>query len=191
MKRFIFLAAAILFSKNLASSQEMDKVPKVYSLEAGYRYVLTNDFVNQASHGYTAIFDYAWQLSGFNKKKASYITVPLGFSMLPADSPEDKDVSILSYGWTVRHEMARNRPVIPFVGYALLLNQYSEKGIVGKIFGHQTRFAAGADFHRSGSLIPFIKLEYSLTRYPVWGDADSKSYHFAGVKLGLRYATKH
>ncbi len=166
--------------------QEMDRVPKQYSLEAGYRYILKSEFTNQASHGYTVLFDYAWQLSGFHKKKASYITVPIGYTQMFADGDADRDVRVISYGWTVRHELAKDKKVVPWMGYALLLNQYKEIGQPGKVFGHQTRFALGTNFNLGSRFIPFIKIEYTLTNYPFWGQDDSKQYNFFEVKTGVR-----
>ncbi len=186
MKRLITLLFFGVLTVSLLQAQEMDRVPKQYSLEAGYRYVLKSEFTNQASHGYTAIFDYAWQLSGFHKKKASYITVPIGYTQLFPDTENDNPVRIISYGWTVRHELAKDKKVIPWMGYALLLNQYKEIGVDGKVFGHQTRFSLGTNFMINSRLIPFVKIEYTLTNYPIWGQEESVQYNFIEVKTGVR-----
>lgn len=190
MKRHIFTLMLCLLGGLTLQAQKMDRVPKQYSLEAGYRYVVSSEFTNQATQGYTAVFDYAWQLSGFDKKKASYITVPIGYTVLPADGDGHSTVHILSYGWTVRHELAKDKALIPYLGYALLLNQYSEKNYPGKVFGHQTRFTFGANLMTWGNLIPFAKIEYSMTNYPIWGEEGSRRYNFIGVKLGLRFGRK-
>lgn len=186
MKKNLLIITLCFVAANVVIAQEMDKVPKQYSLEVGYRYVLNSEFDNVAPQGYTVIFDYAWQLSGFNKKKASYISVPIGYTIMPAGSENDESVSIISYGWTVRHNLARDKKVIPWMGYALLLNQYKQNGIDGRLFGHQTRFSFGADFKSSGRLIPYVNIEYSMTNYPIWGEKKSKQYNFMGVKIGVR-----
>lgn len=190
MKKSVVILLTGLLIPVLSIGQIMDRVPKQYSLEAGYRYVVSSEFENQAPQGYTAIFDYAWQLSGFDKKKASYITVPIGYTVMPGATPSDSRVSIVSYGWTVRHELAKDKNIIPFLGYALLLNQYHESNYPGRVFGHQTRFAFGANFMQFGKLIPYTKLEYSMTNYPIWGEDGSRRYNFISLKLGIRYSKK-
>lgn len=186
-KRFISSVLVLLSCASLTFGQEMDRVPKQFSFEAGYRYVVSSEFTNQAPQGFTFIFDYAWQLSGFHKKKASFITVPIGYTYMPAGSVDDEAVSIISYGWTVRHNLARDKKVIPWMGYALLLNQYREGGIDGKVFGHQTRFSFGADFDHQTRITPYASLEYSMTNFPIWGVKGSTGYDFIEVKLGFRF----
>ena len=189
MRTFGFaLLLFIIYPINLLSQVEVkDVVPKEYSLELGYRYISSSKFENQASMGQTILFDYAWQLSGFNRKNASYISVPLGYTMLRPDSENDSKVSILSYGWTVRHEIGRDKKVIPFFGYALLLNQLRQKDLEGSIFGHQTKFDFGINLHNSGKTRYFTKLEYSYTRFPRWGFDSSYSMHTWELKVGARF----
>lgn len=170
-----------------AQSLDHDKVPKEYSLEIGQRYISSSKFDNKASIGNTILFDYAWQLSGFNKKSASYISVPLGYTMLRPDSDTDSKMSILSYGWTVRHEIGRDKKAIPFFGYSLLLNQLRQKGVDGSIFGHQTKFDFGYNFNSTGKVKYFTKAEYSYTRFPRWGHDNSYNMHSWELKLGLRF----
>ena len=186
MKRTILTLFISLLISGLSFAQQMEKVPKQYSLEAGYRYVLSSEFNNVAPTGYTFLFDYAWQLSGFGEKKASYITVPIGYTIMPAGSPDDDPVRIVSYGWTVRHELAKNKKIVPWMGYGLLLNQYSEETVEGRLFGHQTRFSLGVNYMGFDRLIPFAKIEYSMTNFPIWGQDKSKQYNFLEFKLGLR-----
>lgn len=186
MRKIIFIVLITILVSENSLAQQMEKVPKQYSLEAGYRYILSSEFNNSAPKGYTFIFDYAWQLSGFGEKKASYITVPIGYTIMPAGSSDDDPVRIVSYGWTVRHELAKNKMFVPWLGYALLLNQYSEETIEGRLFGHQTRFSLGANYMGIEGLIPFAKIEYSLTNFPIWGQSQSKQYNFLEFKLGLR-----
>lgn len=179
----------LLFFPILLAAQidTKDRVPKEYSFEIGTRYVFANSFENQAEWGYTALFDYAWQLSGFNKKSASFISVPLGYTVLMPATENDSRVSILSYGWTVRHEIGRDKKWIPFLGYALLLNQLREQGTEGTVFGHQTKFDLGLHLNTSGRLNYYTKLEYSFTRYPALGKDKSDQMHAAEIKIGVQF----
>ncbi len=147
--------------------QELIKAPKQYSLEIGYRYSLSNDFISSGGkHGYGFLLDYAWQLSGFTPAKhAVYLSVPIGYTILPG-SGSTPGQRMLSYGWTVRHMMNRDKTVQPFVGYALLLNQLSFENRDGSVFGHQTRFAAGLNYNTESMVTPYITLEYSMARHP-------------------------
>ena len=171
----------------LAQIEKKDKVPKEYSLELGTRYVFSSTFENKAEMGYTVLFDYAWQLSGFTRKSASFISVPLGYTVLMPASEEDARMAILSYGWTVRHEIGRDKKWIPFLGYALLLNQLRISDTEGTVFGHQTKFDLGLNFNTGKRLSYFTKLEYSFTRYPSLGKAKSDQMHAAEFKIGLRF----
>ncbi len=186
MKKYLLMSVACLMAANMLNAQEMDRVPKQLSFEAGYRYVVSSEFDNNAPQGYTFVFDYAWQLSGFHKKKASFISVPIAYTIMPAGSISDQAVKIISYGWTVRHNLARDKNVIPWMGYALLLNQYKQTDVEGKVFGHQTRFTFGADFKSFGRFTPYLSIDYSMTNFPVWGEKESKQFNHMGLKLGLR-----
>ena len=126
------------------------------------------------------------ELSGFNKKSASYITVPLGYTMLRPDSENDVKASILSYGWTVRHEIGREKKIIPFFGYSLLLNQLRQENVDGSVFGHQTKFDFGINLNNSGKVRYFTKFEYSYTRFPRWGFDSSNTMHTWELKFGIR-----
>lgn len=181
-KTIILLALLLVSATGFA---QLEKVPKEYTLETGYIYTFDNGFDNSGSNGGHILLDYAWQLSGFNKKKASFISVPLGYSWLIGKGDE-KDLRILSYGWTVRHELARDKSFIPFLGYGLLLNQLRQEGTDGSIFGHQTQFEFGVNYDRPDKIKPFIKVEYSLIRFPQFGAVDSYRMNHIAVKFGIR-----
>jgi hypothetical protein len=181
----IALILALPFILN-AQDFKKDRVPKEYSLELGSRYVFSSDFEGHPAIGYTVLLDYAWQLSGFNKKSKSFISVPLGYTMFMGDSEETVNVSILSYGWTVRHEIGRDKKWIPFLGYALLLNQLRESGTKGTVFGHQTKFDLGVNFNTNNRLAYFAKFEYGFTRYPALGKEKSDQVHAFELKFGIR-----
>lgn len=163
------------------------KVPKQISLETGYRRILQSEMTNQASNGYTVLLDYAWQLSGFTGKRASFLSVPLGYTYMLADTDTARSVRVISYGWTVRHELTSKKNFVPYLGYALMLNNYAEKGIDGHRFAHQTRFSLGVNKNGPGAIQPYVQLDYTMSFYPVWGIKGSQGYSFIELKLGARY----
>lgn len=171
------------------SQENLIKAPKVKSLELGYYNIASSTFSNISNHGITALFDYSWQLSGFNNSRAAaYISVPLGYTYFHNFSNDSTKNStrILAYGWTVKHDLAKDKKVVPFLGYGLLLNQLSFKDVVGRTFGHQTRFDFGLDFHNC-SMVHYLKVEYSFTRYPQFGKSKSEIVHAASIKYGFRF----
>lgn len=170
------------------------KVPKQYSLEFGYRNLFsvidnsTSPFVNSATHGYGFLFDYAWQLSGLNKKRpAVYLSVPMGYSVLYADNNTSQRISLLSYGWTTRHEFGVNKPITPFVGYGLLLNTLKVKGTQGGVMGHQTQFEGGLNFNTKTKLKYFAKIQYSYASFPRLGVRERIHLQFADLRVGVRF----
>jgi len=189
MKKILFI---LLFSYSIvAFSQETGvvKAPKQYSVEMGYRYMHKNTFINQANTGYTVLFDYAWQLSGFGGDKApTYLSVPIGYTYLLADNGNaNENMRILSYGWTVRHMFRKGKKHMPFLGYSLLLNQLSINGTEGQVFGHQTKFDCGVDFVTGKRLRPFVKAEWSMTRYPRLQQDKGDWLYAAELKAGFRF----
>jgi len=170
------------------------KVPKQYSFEFGYRNIFSvidnaNALTgNSATHGVGFLFDYAWQLSGLNKKRpAVYLSVPMGYTIIYADNSLSKDISLLNYGWTVRHELAVNKSAIPFVGYGLLLNTLSVKGTPGGVMGHQTQFDFGYNFNAKSKLKYFAKIQYSYTSFPKLGVKERIHLQFADLRVGVRF----
>ncbi len=188
MKKSIGLILA-LFITLMLSGQEtgIRKVPKQYSLETGYRRVTGTEFGNSSTNGYTVLFDYAWQLSGLNGTKASYITVPLSYTRMMPDSDTAASVRVIGYGWTVRHELRKHSDSwVPFLGYSLMLNNYSEAGTDGRVFGHQTGFTLGLNHYGSSRFVPYLQINYSMTNYPEWGVKGSRKYNFIEAKIGIR-----
>lgn len=176
----------------MAMGQEsiMRSVPKQISLEAGYRRITGSDFTNKASNGYSVLLDYAWQLSGFNGGHASYISVPLGYTMMMPDTDTSRSVRVISYGWTVRHELRAQKGFVPYFGYALMLNNYHENGIDGRRFAHQTRFSFGVNKYNKSNFQPYVQLDYTMSFYPQWGIKASQSYKFVELKIGARFSKK-
>lgn len=184
IKNFV-LVLFILTNSLSVLSQTIDKVPKFKSFEVGYRHISSTSF-DLKTEGLTFLFDYAWQLSGFNGKPAAFISVPLGYTYLFGGDGTHSG-GILSYGWTVRHDLRANRRTIPFFGYALLLNQLRLNNVEGSSFGHQTRFDFGYMFKADKKLNPYLKVEYSFTRYPHLGIKESDKIHAFEIKGGIRF----
>ena len=180
----------VLFQPAFLSAQQIKKAPTQYSFEIGYRNLFShsNNINLNNSHGYGVLFDYAWQLSGFDgTKNASYISVPIGYTILPGNDALSKSVNMLNYGWTVRHELGKNKKVIPFVGYGLLLNNMRITKREGSVFGHQTQFDLGVNFHTRTRLIYFAKVQYSYTSYPQFDQEKRFKLHYADLRVGIRF----
>ncbi len=192
MKLNIFLLsfALIVFDLGLnAQDNKLLKAPKQYSFEIGYRNLFSQSkFTNQSTNGYGVLFDYAWQLSGFDgSKNKSFISVPLGYTVLIPDDALSKSVHMLNYGWTVRHELARNKPIIPFIGYGLLLNNMRITDTEGSLFGHQTQFDLGLNFKTDSRISYYTKIEYSYTSYPQFNEPERIRFHYFDLRIGARF----
>lgn len=189
MRKKLFTAfMSLLIAVPLVSQETMEKVPKQYSFQAGFVNSTDRGLENTTLNGGHVLFDYAWQLSGFHKKSAAYISVPLGYTWLSGSGSQS--LGILSYGWTVRHELARDKKYIPFLGYGLLLNQLRQQGTDGSIFGHQTQFTLGVDMKSGKRITPYINVEYSLVRFPRFGSDQSIRFNQFAVKAGVRFGRK-
>lgn len=188
-KTLIFTALLFLSINTFSQGTTLLKAPKEYSFEMGYRNLFgQSNFTNKTTHGYGMLLDYAWQLSGFNgEKNKSYISVPMGYTVLMPDDIDSKSIHMLNYGWTVRHELGRNKPVIPFVGYGLLLNNMRITDTKGSLFGHQTQFDFGLNFNTSTRLKYFAKIEYSYTSYPQFNEPERIRLHYADLRVGVRF----
>lgn len=187
---YSIITVLFLFTGYLsAQDHSIVKAPKQYSFEVGYRNLFSHsNLTMNNTHGYGALFDYAWQLSGFDgKRNASYISVPLGYTILLPNDNLSQKISMLNYGWTVRHELSRNKPVTPFVGYGLLLNNMRIDGTEGSVVGHQTQFDLGLNFNTKTRLVYFAKIEYSYTSYPQFNEPERIRLHFADLRIGVRF----
>lgn len=187
--KFLIATILLLFTFFVAHSQQaktFDVVPKSYSFEVGTRYNFQNSFGDIPEIGYSALFDYAWQLSGFLKKMPSSISVPLGYTYFPATNSNISDFSLLSYGWTVKHQLVRDKKVIPYLGYSLLLNQMKIFGETGSVMGHKTGMGFGLIFNTSPMLKPYLRFEYSLTRFAMFGNKGGERLQGVELCLGLR-----
>ena len=150
--------------------------------------VLPNQAYNSATHGVGFLADYAWQLGGLSgKKPAVYLSIPMGYTILLPDNTASKRISMLNYGWTIRHNLATNdKKIIPFVGYGLFLNNMSVDGVLGSVFGHQTQFEGGLNFNTATKLQYFVKFQASYSSYPKLGNAKSLHFMYADLRFGVR-----
>lgn len=211
MKNIFFKLILILVFSMSASAIFAQKdsvhfrIPHQISVEFGYRYSFYQNTylttlgtyfdpanpqtLNSATSGVGILADYAWQLSGFNgKKPAIYLSVPMGYSILLPDNQNSKRISMLNYGWTIRHELAtKDKKVIPFVGYGLFLNNLSVDGVPGSVSGHQTQFEGGLNFKTSTKMNYFVKLQGSYSSYPKLGYAKSLHFMYADLRVGVRF----
>jgi len=196
-----------LFSGNVFAQKDstIRRIPHQISVEFGYRYSfyqntylttmgLYNDpanpqTLNSATNGVGILADYGWQLSGLTgKKPAVYLTIPMGYSILLPDNPASKRVSMLNYGWTIRHELAKSsQKIIPFIGYGLFLNNLSVAGVPGSVTGHQTQFEGGLNFRTATKLKYFAKIQVSYSSYPRLDNAKSLHFMYADLRLGVRF----
>jgi hypothetical protein len=186
MIKFVFSTLFLQLLLSTAFAQEKIKAPKLYAFEIGARQLAQTTF-DIKTQGTTFLFDYAWQLSGYDGRPAGYISVPMGYTFLSAGKGLNRG-RILSYGWTVRHDLKSKQKNIPFFGYGLLLNQLKIDGTEGSVFGHQTRFDFGYQFLADRRFSPYLKVEYSYTRYPRFGDPKSDKIHAFELKGGLRFS---
>lgn len=197
MKISIFVIVFISFISIQISAQvsKIIKTPKQYSIEVGYRNVFyqpdnllnVNNEVNQATNGFGFLLDYGWQLSGWDgKKAAAFITVPIGYTVIMPDNALSKRISMLNYGWTVRHELKKDGKIVPFLGYGLLLNTLKIDGTLGSVMGHQTQFEFGANFNTNTRLKYYAKIQGSYTSYPKLGVKERIHFMFADVVVGVR-----
>ena len=193
---YILFSFAIFFLSTSLTAREKAsyKVPKQLSIEGGYRYMLpvvdhSNVLAgNSATNGYGFLFDYGWQVSGLNgTKPAIYLTVPMGYTVMMPDNLLSKQISMLNYGWTVRHELNKNKKLIPFAGYGLLLNTLKLKGTDGGVMGHQTQFELGANLNTNSRLKYFGKIQYSYTSYPRLNDDKRMHFQFFDLRIGARF----
>ena len=198
MKKYFFLSIiTFTFSVHssflFAQSTTISKVPHQISIETGYSnlfYVVdkSGSYTNKASNGFGVLFDYGWQLGGLDgKKPAIFLTVPIGFTTLFPDNNSSKRISMMNYGWTVRHELSTNPKIVPFVGYGLFLNRLSMSGTDGEVIGHQTQFEGGVNFNMAKRLKYFAKLQCSYASYPKLGDGKSIHFMFADLRVGIRF----
>jgi len=192
MSKIVVLFSILLLSigLNAQNNEPFEKVSKQYSLEFGARRVSTySNFNNKASNGVTALFDYAWKLSGYNKKKNAYISVPLGFSMFYADKDTigNEGMKVLNYGWTVRHELRKDKKFTPYIGYGLLLNQLWINKIDGNAMGHQTKFELGGNYNLKGKMKMYAKIEYSMMRFPALNAKKAMKISTSDIVVGVRF----
>lgn len=174
-------------SKAQNNIDSTDRVNKYIAFEIGPKINLRTSPDTLAGSGFGIMIDYGWQVSGFNgKKKRSFISVPLGYSYI-IDNKNKEMGKLLNYGWAVTHELTKDTNFVPFIGYGLLLNQYTFENIKGSIFGHQSKFEFGINYFVSSKWALYGKLDYSYLRFPIYNESKSRSIHQTEVKFGMKY----
>ncbi len=167
----------ILFFVSLnsyAQTAEFEVVPKQYRFEIGYNYTLSSSFDMMPAHGYGGLIDVGWKVQGFIKKSPVYITVPLGYTVYSPMDNTQLATRRMNYGWTIRHELGKDKKAIPFITYSLLLNSLGFDTVEGRVMGHQTQFAFGYTFYGEKRLSYFAKFEYSYMTFPHLGGKSDK-----------------
>ena len=182
---FTVLLSSCCFLLANAQVDVFEKVTKQYSLDVGYEHLSSKQTKYKSLSGLHIEFDYAWKLSGYNKKKNTYISVPLGYEILK--SKEKEDIKILLYGWTVRHELAKTKKWIPFISYGLLLNQAWFDNLKGNDMGHETRFSVGINRKTRHRTKVSLAFNYSFLRIPNLGEEKAAKYSKVAVILGVRF----
>lgn len=188
VKPLLFTFVIVTFSWLHANAQNnidsSDRVNKYIALEIGPKINIRTTPDTLAGTGFGIMIEYGWQVSGFKgKKHRSYISIPLGYSYI-VDNKNRETSKQLNYGWAVTHEISKDTNFIPFIGYGLLLNQYSFNGIKGSIFGHQSRFEFGIKYIVSSRWGFYGKLDYSYLRFPILNESKSTSLHQVEIKFG-------
>jgi hypothetical protein len=188
MKKYFSIFTLLLLT-TLVLNAQISKVPKQYSFEMGYRnHFSTINYPNEAMHGYGFLLDYAWQLSGLDGTKPKvFLSVPMGYTIVMPVDDLNKKMSMLNYGWTVRHELKKKGDIMPFVGYGLFLNNMKFNGTSGSVTGHQTQFEFGYNFHIKTRLQYFAKIQYSYSSYPQLGSKERIHMQYADLRVGLRF----
>lgn len=185
-----FIILFLLFTSVVKSQNKidtMDRVNKFIGIEIGPKMNLKASPDTLAGSGFGVMIEYGWQVSGFNgKKKRSFISVPLGYSYI-IDNKNKEMGRQLNYGWAVTHELTKDTNFIPFIGYGLLLNQYTYENMKGSIFGHQSKFEFGINYYLNNRWVFYGKLDYSYLRFPIYNENKSSSIHQAEVKFGIKY----
>lgn len=169
-----------------------ERVSKDKTLSLNTTYIAQNDFEGMADIGYGATFNMGYKLSGYNNRRPVYLIVPLEYTIYP--SRDDLvSINMLSYGWIIRHHMAKNRKWVPFFDYSLLLSQIREANVDGYIIGHQTRFGFGMNIgdERAGKWLSFVKVEYGYHNFPERGEKKTKHLHAISLRVGMRLLQKN
>ena len=189
----LVLLALVFFSPVPDTAASEGRAARTMSFELGVRQCVHESFsnlgpgLNRLNRTYAAaLFEFGRQVAGLTGRPAAYISIPLQFSWAP-ESGSARSSYILSYGWTVRHDLLKKeRRIVPFLGYGLLLNQFFVPSVTGHVIGHETRFDIGADIGLAGGTKLIVKIEYSMMSYYGFG-RKSASVGMVSVKTGLRF----
>lgn len=185
--KYILLFVITIFFLTTIYSQNtvFEKVSKQYSIVFTGESVIKSTYDNIAKSGFGFELDYAWKLSGYNKKKNVFLSLPIGYKFFK--STNNQGLKVLEYGWKVRHELRKNKNWTPYLAYSLLLNQNWFEGVKGSTFGHQTRFSFGINKKIKNKLFFNIILNYSLIRIPSLNNVKADRLTRMSIGAGLRF----
>ncbi len=191
-RSFFFVLFLFISVVNVEAQNGIERVSKDRTFSLSSSYIANNDFENLAQLGFGGSFEFSYKLSGYQKKSPVYLMIPLEYNYFPGTASE-ASINILAYGWSLRHHFGKNKPVVPFVDYSLLLTQLREASIEGYIIGHQTRFGFGLNFGNESEkkYLSFVKLEYGYHNLPERGEKKTKHMHTINFRFGLRILKKN
>ena len=187
LRRVIFMMVVFTGMMGAMNAQEiMERVSKDKTFSLSTTYIFRNDFDNLASGGLGGSFEFSYKISGYHRKSPVYLMVPLEYNYYPGTDAL-KSINILSYGWSLRHHLGRDKKIVPFVDYSLMLSQLRIEETAGYLIGHQTRFGAGINIKPNRDrLRGFLKLEYGYHNYPEFGVEETKHLHTFVIRAGVR-----
>ncbi|MBN8215160.1 MAG: hypothetical protein J0L75_00870 [Spirochaetes bacterium] len=154
------------------------RIPHAFNFELGTKYNFSSTFKEMPAVGAFGAFEYAWQLSGFEgHRPAVYLGLPLRWHTMLSGSNAFGQSQILSYGFTIRHQLSTGR-LRPFIAYNLLVNQFTPDalqtnlaGHPGRLMGHETKFDFGLELVGDKPAKGFaacgrLQISGSLTTFP-------------------------
>jgi hypothetical protein len=171
---------AVLVHAASASAQEaeptaepapMDRVPRLYSLTAGYAFTPKNDLPLSASDetfrpmGLAVEGRYGWQVSGLSGQRApAWLGISTSFFAHTRGAPRSS--LGVDYGLFVRHAVFPGPRVRGFFAYGLGASQNFVRGVGGRGIGHMTALSIGADIRLAGDLHATVEIAYRFIIVP-------------------------
>ena len=194
----LVVALVALFSTASASAQEtepapaapMDRVPRLYSLTAGYAFTPKNDLPLAASDetfrpmGLAVEGRYGWQVSGLSGQRApAWLGISTSFFAHTRGAPR---TSLgVDYGLFVRHALFPGPRVRGFFAYGLGASQNFVRNVGGRGIGHMTALSLGVDIRLHGDLHATVELAYRFIIVPSFEtELDrARRYDFHALRL--------
>lgn len=119
---------------------------------------LREDGAKAKPHGASFLFDYGWQVGGLRPRGwPSYVGFLAGTTFYPG-AGDRRNALTIEYGLLVRHHLAPQWKVHPFLAYGLGAIQAFVFGVEGRGIGHLTRLSVGLE----GKVSPKVRLALEL-----------------------------